>query len=236
MKILAIDTSGKGSSLAVLEDENVLGEIFLDVGRHHSETLLPSLDHLMTIVGISVSEIGLFACTSGPGSFTGLRIGMSTIKGLALVTGAPAIGVSTLEALAWNAAASPLIICPMLDARKEEVYAALYRQTSAGSMEAFLSDRTASLDLFLERIGEHAFFLGDGALRYRRQIEDRLSGRVNFGTSFQSNVRAGIVGLVGLQKFRAGEGGDALSLLPRYLRLSEAEQKKIARPPLGVCL
>ena len=226
MKILAFDTSGKSASLAVLEDEHVLGEIFLDLDIHHSEILLPAVDDLCRTTGVGIQAMDLFACTEGPGSFTGLRIGLATMKGLVLATGKPIVGVSTLESLAWSAAESLLTICPMLDARKDQIYTALYRRDPSGPMLNPGPDRLAELDSFLAGIAEPTLFLGDGAVRYRSLIETALSDRARFGEPFQNHIRGAIVGFLGYRKYRECGGQDPLLLTPRYLRLSEAEEKR----------
>ncbi len=123
MLTLAIECATKSIGLALLNEEEVCAEFYLNLGRHHTEILLPALDKLFLLTGHAPEEVDLLACTVGPGSFTGLRIGVSTVKGLALAMARPVVGVSTLEALAVNAIPSRGLICPMLDARKNQVYA-----------------------------------------------------------------------------------------------------------------
>jgi tRNA threonylcarbamoyladenosine biosynthesis protein TsaB len=127
MKIFALDCATPTVSLALLDDEKVLGELYLDLGRHHAETLLPAAERLLSLVGGSWGKVDLLACTVGPGSFTGVRIGISTIKGLSLATDKPIAAVTTLEALAQNGTPGASWICPLVDARKSQVYTALYR-------------------------------------------------------------------------------------------------------------
>ena len=235
MKILAIDTSGKSAALAILEDETVLSESLLSLDVHHSEVLLPAVDHLCRAAGMAIGDMDLFACTTGPGSFTGLRIGLSTVKGLALALSRPVAGVSTLEALALGAAGCEGIVCPLLDARKSQVYAALYRRdASSGVMSVLLPDALSDLDRLLAAIDGSALFVGDGAVRYRLEIEAALPGRCRFAESFNNHVRAAAVGLLGYRRFQAGLAEDALTLIPRYLRLSEAEERaRLPEPANG---
>lgn len=225
MKILAIDTSGKSASIAILENESVLNEILFNVENRHSEILLPAVESLCRSAGVKVKEMDLFVCTIGPGSFTGLRIGVSTAKGLALATGKPVVGVSTLEALTFNATPSPSSLCPMLDARKDQVYAAIFKKEPVGDVLRLCPDVLSNLDDLLERVIENTLFLGDGAVRYRQSIETALPGRCHFADPCCNLIRGAAVGILGYQKYVAGGGDDVLSLAPRYLRIPEAEEK-----------
>ena len=227
MRILAIETATKTVGLALLEEEKVLAEMHLDLGRHHAEVLLPALDQLFRISGLNLEQIDLLACSVGPGSFTGVRIGISSIKGLALATGKPVVGVSTLEALAMNAGNVPQGICPMLDARKDQVYCGLYRMGIDGLPEAALPERLADVDAWLGAMTDEAIlFLGDGALRYEKRIHERFPGRFRLGQGGQHHPRASAVGLIGRSRYREGSILDPLTFTPRYLRLSEAETRR----------
>src|SRR5512140_2656352 len=164
MLTLAIECATKSVGLALLDEWDVRAELYLDPGRHHAEVLLPALDGLFAMAGLAPECVDLLACTVGPGSFTGLRIGVSTIKGLAVATGKPVTGVSTLEALSMNALPSPHLICPMLDARKNQVYAGLYRMGPDNLPIAERPDRlTSAPDLLQELDDREVVFLGDGA-------------------------------------------------------------------------
>jgi tRNA threonylcarbamoyladenosine biosynthesis protein TsaB len=150
MRILALETATNTVGLALMEEEQVLGEITLDLGRHHAEVLLPALDKLFAMTGLTPEEVDLLACTIGPGSFTGLRIGISTVKGLALAMDRPIVGVSTLEALALNALPTNGWICPMLDARKSQVFTSLYRMGPDGLPERVGEERLIGIGDFLQ--------------------------------------------------------------------------------------
>jgi tRNA threonylcarbamoyladenosine biosynthesis protein TsaB len=224
MRTLAIETATKTVGLALLEEEKILAEVHLDLGRHHAEVLLPALDQLFRISGLNLDQIDLLACTTGPGSFTGVRIGISSIKGLALATGKPVVGVSTLEVLAMNAGNFPQRVCPMLDARKDQIYCGLYRMGKDGFPEPALPERLADLDDWLGVMtDEETLFLGDGALRYEKRIHERFPGRFRLGQGGQHHPRASAVGLIGRSRYREGRILDPLTIAPRYLRLSEAE-------------
>jgi tRNA threonylcarbamoyladenosine biosynthesis protein TsaB len=228
MLTLAIETATKTVGLAVLREEEVLAELHLNLGRHHAEILLPALEKLCLLTGADPTRVDLFACTVGPGSFTGVRIGVSTVKGLALAAGKPIAGVSTLEALAMNAAPCPNLICPMLDARKNEVYAGLYRVRKDGLPEAAGAERLVDVKTLLSDLeGEEVIFLGDGAVRYEKLIGERFPGRCLLDHHDRlHHLRASVVGLIGLRRYRSGDYLDPLTVAPKYLRLSEAEMNQ----------
>ena len=225
MNILAIDTSGVTASVAILRDENVLAEIFLNLGRNHSEILLPSIDHLLIATGLDLKAIDVFACTVGPGSFTGIRIGVSTVKGLALAVDRPIVGLSALEVLAMNAMGFQKKICPMIDARREQVYAGSYADDGAEALTNIIPERLFKADDFLELIGGDAVFIGTGAVKYGEIIQRKLAGRSYFVVGHLHQVHASAVGVLAGRKALAGEMTDAVKLIPLYLRRSEAEEK-----------
>jgi tRNA threonylcarbamoyladenosine biosynthesis protein TsaB len=225
MWTLAIDTSTKTASVALLQNSEVIIEIFTNLGTNHSTVLMPIVENLCNISGVKVGEMDLYVCTIGPGSFTGIRTGISTVKGFAIATGKPVVGVSTLDALALNLAASRITVCPMLDARKNQVYTALYRMKGNNVSEKILPERATDIKDFLQCVDEEVIFLGDGAEKYEGIIREEFPGKAYFTIGMQNCVRASMAGLLGENKFRNGEGIDPVSLMPRYLRRSEAELK-----------
>lgn len=225
MNILAIDTSGVTASVAVLQDEMVRAEIFLDLGRNHSEILLPSVDRLLMETGLELKAIDVFACTIGPGSFTGIRIGVSTVKGLALAVDRPVVGLSALEVLAMNAMGSQRRICPMIDARREQVYAGLYEDNGSDSLTSIVSERLVGLDEFLELIAGDAVFMGSGTVKYGDVIRRTLAGRCHFAAPYLHHIHASAVGALARKKIHTGGMTDAVKVIPLYLRRSEAEEK-----------
>lgn len=225
LKILAIDTSSFSGSIALLEDGTLLSEWSVGTAGPHALWLLPSVKAHLELAGLDISSIDLFAVTTGPGSFTGLRIGISTVKGLAWPLGRKVVGVSTLAALAMNMPFSSKLVCPVLDARKNEVYAALY-DTSSGRPEAVLEEASLNTGALCDEIskrghGDSVVFLGSGLEVYSKEIKERLP-RAVLATGL-SMVRAGIVGSLGFE--RAKDAVDPASLSPVYLRKSEAEIK-----------
>ncbi len=223
MITLAIDTATKSAGVALLDDERILAEYFFDLSVNHSETVLPAVHRSLERSGIGIAGVGLIALTVGPGSFTGLRIGASTVKGLALAAGTPVVGVSTLEALAYNAAGFAGVICPLLDARKDEVYAGLYRSDGEGRLESLMEERVATPGEILPQIACDALFLGNGVKTAAGLIAARPKGLSHFLPPNLQSVRASSVALVGRGKHKRGEALDLTTFVPRYLRRSEAE-------------
>ena len=227
MLILAIDCATKSIGLALLNEDEVCAEFYLNLGRHHTEILLPALDKLFLLTGHEPGEVDLLACTVGPGSFTGLRIGVSTVKGLALAMAKPIVGVSTLEALAFNATPTRGLICSMLDARRNQVYASLYRMGPGDLPEATIPERLVDVGHFLRDMDqEEVIFLGDGAIRYEKLISEILKERAVLCGRSQQKLLASAVGLIGLHRYRNGAVLDTQNFTPSYLRLSEPETKQ----------
>jgi tRNA threonylcarbamoyladenosine biosynthesis protein TsaB len=226
MRILALDTASACGSVAVGEGEKLLSEILLGRQETHSRHLMTMVDRALQMAGVALGQIDGFGITVGPGSFTGLRIGLGTLKGLAVVTGKPVATVSSLEALAIQCAPSPSLICPMLDARNQEVYFARYRLTG-NHLEPRTPACSAVPEAALSGLGDKScLFVGDGALRYRSQIEKTLGARAAFALPFQHTIRASSVWHLSRALFSAGKGVEAAGLVPRYLRKSYAKPQK----------
>lgn len=222
MLTLAVDCATKTIGLALLEEEDIRAELYLRSGRHHTEVLLSALDQLFILTGKTLKEVDLLACTVGPGSFTGLRIGVSTVKGLALAMSTPVVGVSTLEALAMNAVPFPGLICPLIDAGNNQVYAGLFMIGPGGIPQAVTSEKLVEITSFLKDLDrEEIVFLGDGAVRHENLIGNTSRGIVC--GSGQQELLGSAVGLIGLHRYRSGGVLDPLHFTPKYLRLSEAE-------------
>ncbi|HTZ40153.1 MAG TPA: tRNA (adenosine(37)-N6)-threonylcarbamoyltransferase complex dimerization subunit type 1 TsaB [Syntrophales bacterium] len=230
MITLAIDTATKTAGVALLRDETLLVEYFFNLDVNHSETVLPAVHQGLARAGIDVDDVDLFALTLGPGSFTGLRIGASTVKGLAVATGKPVVGVSTLEALAYNAIGYTGLVCPLLDARKGEVYTALYRRNAEGFLDVVLEEQATTPRLFLSGIEGEILFLGDGLAVSGELIRQRFSQRAHFAPPNLQTIRASSVALLGRWRHGRGEQLDVISFVPRYLRRSEAEIRRAEKP------
>ncbi|MDD5724191.1 MAG: tRNA (adenosine(37)-N6)-threonylcarbamoyltransferase complex dimerization subunit type 1 TsaB [Syntrophales bacterium] len=224
MITLAVDTSVTTTSVALLEDKDIRAELFVNTGRNHAEVLLPAIERLLASVGIGKAQIDLFAVTVGPGSFTGLRVGTSTVKGLAFVLQKPVVGVCTLDALVLNVAHADarVTICPMVDAGREEVYTALYLFSGPDTYKKTLQECVVHPDEFLGAVSGEVVFLGSGAERHRKFIGDMMPDRSFFVPSRFNQVRAAAIGIVGRKKFCDGDVSDMITLVPEYLRTSYA--------------
>ena len=221
MKLLLLDTATGVFSVALSHGEQLLGEASGDAGPLTAARLAPAVQNLFKECDLEPADLDGFAVTIGPGSFTGLRVGMAFIKGLSFATGKPVVGLSSLALLAMNAKESKLPVCPLFDARRSEVYGGLYG--FGHSMETLIADRVSPPPQFIEMISGPTLFLGDGASRYQELIIELLGSNALFVEPRLNNpvVSAGIP--LALQAFAAGNAVEAAALLPRYLRLSEAE-------------
>ena len=218
MRLLAVETSTLAGGVALLDDDRVLGEYVLDVRVTHSERLMPAIDRLLRDAGWTVSAVEGLAVAVGPGSFTGLRIGLSTAKGLAWSLGVPLAAVPTLDALAASLPFAGLPVCPVLDARKGEVYCSLYRWDGAAMRREwdYLAIPPESLAV---RLAEPTILLGDGGA----SIPSR---HARVAPPHRRLPSPAAVGVLGLARFRAGDVVSATELSPLYLRPSEAELKR----------
>jgi tRNA threonylcarbamoyladenosine biosynthesis protein TsaB len=223
MRVLGIDTSTQCGSVGLIEDEHILCEYVLNRRMSHSERLLKTIDRVLEDSGVSIGEIEGFAITIGPGSFTGLRIGVSTVKGLAFATGKSVAGVSTLDALAQNIEYSSYLICPLLDARKGEVYTALYRNTGKDGLITLAPKMAIKPIDLLRRIEGEVLFLGDGIYTYGDVIRRNLGDRAHIAPSHFNFIHGAVVAQLGRQSLERGEYLDLEGFTPQYLRKSEAE-------------
>ncbi len=225
MWILSIDTATKVTGLAVHFKGNLVAESFLHTGKTHSERLMPMVLQLLKQAGIGFGDLGAVTVAAGPGSFTGLRIGMATAKGIAQVRQIPLIGINTLDALAQNGLGFEGLVAPVLDARKDEIYTALYRKMEGelsllGEYEAV---KPAALAEKLGAMGEKVLFVGDAVPVYREMFEARLGERAVFLPDGLSLPRGAHVGALAAKRLARGERDDLYALKPCYIRPSEAE-------------
>ncbi|MCK9229283.1 MAG: tRNA (adenosine(37)-N6)-threonylcarbamoyltransferase complex dimerization subunit type 1 TsaB [Syntrophales bacterium] len=225
MVILAFDTSSSSLSVALLDDDRLLAESFLDAGRQHGVTLLPAINDILCRSGRSIGDVGLLACTTGPGSFTGLRVGVSTARGLARALGTPLVGVSSLAALSMNGSAAAMTVCPMLDAGRDEVYTALYRPVPGDMPLVVEQEKVIRADLFLDTLEaahDPVLFIGNGTLVHAGGIRARLGGRAYFAEPSGNRINARAVGRIALKNMHTDDNVVSLNVLPRYLRRSYA--------------
>lgn len=232
MKILAIETATRLGGIAITDDSTgLIAEIRLNVQSTHSERLMTGVDYILYQSGLTISDIDFFALSIGPGSFTGLRIGLSTIKGLSHATGKPIVSVPTLEALAWSFPCCKFPVCTMLDARKKEVYAALFQWKTKGFVRVF-NEVSIPVKLLLENIrkfpDEKIMFTGEGILLYRDKINEFLGRKAIFASPEKMVPSPSNIASLGIKKAREKEFSDPVSLVPYYIRRSEAEIKRDA--------
>lgn len=201
----------------------MLAELTTCIQKTHAERLLPSIQSLLKTIGAKADDIDSFALTIGPGSFTGLRIGLSTIKGLAWSLKKPVVGVSTLQALAMNVPYSDMQICPVLDARKKEVYAGIYRFQDSECL-CIMPDAAISPTTLIEQIQEPTIFTGDGIQVFKSQISS-LKSQIVFAPSHLWPIKASNIGLLAWKRFKSGNMDKPENIRLNYLRPSEAELK-----------
>jgi tRNA threonylcarbamoyladenosine biosynthesis protein TsaB len=222
MRVLGIETSTISGSVAILDNDRVLGELSLNVGPVHSEKLLPIIDWLLNEADIDKKGIEAVSVSIGPGSFTALRIGISTAKALAFSLKIPIVGVSSLEVLAANLIFTPFTICSIIDARKKEVFVGFFRSYD-GRLERVSDDMLIAPKTIPDIIEEKTIFVGDGSTLYQDFINAALGELALFCPSPLNMPRAACCALLGVQRLKKGYKDDLLNLVPRYLRRADAE-------------
>lgn len=227
MKILALDSSGLVASVAIVTENELLAEYTVNYKKTHSQTLLPMLDEIVTMIGLELSEIDAIAISSGPGSFTGLRIGSATAKGLGYALDKPIIAVPTLDALAYNLYGTDKIICPIMDARREQVYTGLYEFDNNDFKVVMESSVTGISDIIKEinNINREVIFVGDAVPIYKEIIKNNINTPFSFSPPHLSRQRAGAVGSLSVEYYRGNKTETSFEHAPVYLRLSQAERE-----------
>ena len=226
MLILAFESSARAASVALVEDGRLISQYSQCSGLTHSRTLLPMAEDMLKNAELSLDKVDLFAVAHGPGSFTGIRIGVSTVKGLAWAADTPCVGVSTLEAMAWHGLAAGGLVCPVMDARRSQVYNALF-QVENGRPVRLCEDRPIALSQLAEELrtlNAPAFLIGDGAELAEKYLREQAIPC----TVAPENLRwqsAWGVAMAAMDK----TPGNADALLPVYLRLSQAERERQER-------
>lgn len=224
MKILAIDSCSNVATGALVEDEVLIGQFSLNNKTTHSTKLLPQIEYMMKNADTNFADIDLFAVTIGPGSFTGERIGVATAKALAHAVNKPIVGVSALKSMAYNFKYTDYLICPIMDARREQVYTATYRWEN-DELVTIKEDRAMALDDLLSEIGEDTIFLGDGVPVFKDKITEKLGNIAHFAPANLLHINGGGVAEAGKNEYKKGNAKDYGSLVPTYLRLSQAERE-----------
>jgi tRNA threonylcarbamoyladenosine biosynthesis protein TsaB len=236
MRLLAVETSTLTGAVALLDAGRVVAESRVNVAVTHGERLMMAIDGVLRAGRWQLGDVEAFAVALGPGSFTGLRIGLSTVKGLAFATGKPVVGVPTLEALAWRLPFCAYPVCPVLDAKKNEVYAALYR-TLEGRLELLEAARAVAPTTLAEELRATAdgpiVFVGDAVGPFADVLVETLGSRARLAPADLRLPSAVTVGELGGSALGRGESADPASLVPLYLRPSEAELARERRQGAG---
>lgn len=232
MKILALDSSGLVASVAVLEDENCIAEYTINYKKTHSQTLLPMLDEVSKMVDLDLNSIDAIAVAAGPGSFTGLRIGSATAKGLGQALNKPLIGIPTVDGLAYNLYGTDKVVCPLMDARRNQTYTGLYefvRKENKYELRVITAQCAVALEEIIDKInelGREVIFLGDGVPVFKTQLEEKVKVPFSFAPASCNRQRAAVLGALALTYAEEGKMEAAASHMPDYLRLSQAERER----------
>ena len=235
MKVLALDSSGLVASVAIVEengaDQNLLAEYTVNYKKTHSQTLLPMLDEIVKMTELDLKTIDAVAVAAGPGSFTGLRIGSATAKGLGLALDKPLVEIPTVDGLAYNLYGTDRLICPIMDARRNQVYTGIY-EFRGGSLQVLEAQMAVEIEVIAEKLrgmNREVIFLGDGVPVFRKRLEEELmaGAAFSFAPAHLNKQRAGAVGALALQYLREGKTVSAAEHRPTYLRLSQAERERL---------
>lgn len=237
MRILAIDSSGLVATVAVVEEENeiskTIAEYTINYKKTHSQTLLPMLDEIVKMTDMDLDTIDAIAVAGGPGSFTGLRIGSATAKGLGLALKKPLIHIPTVDGLAYNLCYTDRIICPIMDARRNQVYTGIY-QMDGDKLQVLEAQMAVEIDELAKKLctyGKPVIFLGDGVPVHKDRLEKELmtDQDIAFAPAHMNQQRAATVGMLGIQYYKEGKTETAMEHKPDYLRVSQAEREREER-------
>ena len=227
MRILALDSSGLVATVAIVEDEQTVAEYTVNYKKTHSQTLLPMLDEIVKMTEFDLNTIDAIAVAGGPGSFTGLRIGSATAKGLGLALDKPLIHVPTVDGMAYNLFGCKGLICPIMDARRNQVYTGIYRfENQFAVVEEQMALSVEELIGKLNQYGEKVTFLGDGVPVYKTLLEEGLNIEYAFAPAHTNRQSAAAVGALGMQYLAEGKLESAKEHQPDYLRVSQAERER----------
>ena len=231
MKILGLDSSGIVASVAIVEDDALIAEYTVNYKKTHSQTLLPMLDEIAKMTELDLNSIDAIAVAAGPGSFTGLRIGSATAKGLGLALKKPLIAIPTVEGLSYNLYDTPGLICPIMDARRRQVYTGIYCFTDH-QLEVVEDQMAVPMETMIDKLnqrGEAVTFLGDGVPVFRELIEEKMTVPYSFAPAHVNKQRAAAVAALGEIYYSQGKTETAMEHVPDYLRVSQAERERAER-------
>ncbi len=228
MRILALDSSGLVATVAIVEEEQILAEYTVNYKKTHSQTLLPMLDEIVKMTEFELDTVDAIAVAGGPGSFTGLRIGSATAKGLGLALKKPLIHIPTVDGLAYNLYGNSGLICPIMDARRNQVYTGVYC-FEGEQFEILESQMAISLEELIQKLnayGKKVTFSGDGVPVYKDQIKEGIRTEYHFAPAHKNRQSAAAVGVLAIQYYKDGKIETAIEHQPDYLRLSQAERER----------
>lgn len=231
MRVLAIDSSGLTATVGIVEDTQTIAEYTVNYKKTHSQTLLPMIDEMTRMVDLDLSTLDAIAVAGGPGSFTGLRIGSATAKGLGLALNKPLLHVPTVDALAYNVYGCTDVICPIMDARRKQVYTGIYRfedhrlVTVEDQMAVPMEEMITKLNAYQQPVT----FLGDGVPVFKDLIAEKLTVPYTFAPAHVNKQRAAAVAALGLVYYKEGKIQTAMEHIPDYLRVSQAERERAER-------
>lgn len=231
MKVLGIDSSGLVASVAIVEDDILLAEYTVNYKKTHSQTLLPMLKEIGDMINLDLNSLDAIAIAAGPGSFTGLRIGSATAKGLGLALDKPIIPVPTVDGLAYDLWGTDKIVCPIMDARRNQVYTGIY-EFCDGKLQILENQMAVSVTEIAEKLnalGREVIFLGDGVPVYRKTLAEVMKIPYSFAPAHMNRQRASAVAVLGAQYYVQGRAESAMEHKPDYLRLSQAERERKER-------
>lgn len=231
MKILGLDSSGLVASVAVVEDDNLLAEYTVNYKKTHSQTLLPMLDEIVSMIELDLESIDAVAVAGGPGSFTGLRIGSATAKGLGLALEKPLIQIPTVDGIAYNLCGAGDLVCPLMDARRSQTYTGVY-EFEGNEMQVLVPQCAIGIDEIVDIVNSferNVAFLGDGIPVFREYIRQYCRVSYRFAPAHMNKQRASAVAALALQYYKEGKVQTAAEHRPDYLRLPQAERERRER-------
>ncbi len=231
MRVFGIDTCCMAATAAIVDERIMVAQTVVNKNKTHSQMMMPLVEQMFEAAELQAADMDAFAAAVGPGSFTGVRIGVATAKAMAQAANKPCIEVSTLEALAFSSKFFDGIVCPILDARRDQVYNALFRGGRNG-LQRLCPDRALSLDELLDELGNmggDVLFMGDGTLVFEEKIRSVLGDRALFAPRLLNMNLGGAVAEIGIEKLKNGDTVEYGKLVPSYVRLSQAEREKLER-------
>ncbi len=227
--ILAIDSSSLVASVALVDENTVIAEYTINLKKTHSQTLLPMIDEIFKMTGIDKKSLSAIAVAQGPGSFTGLRIGAATAKGLALALDIPIVGVSTIEMMAYNFNHCNKLICPIMDARRNQVYTGIY-ECAEDALKQVEKDAALSIEELIDKIrsiGKEVIFIGDGIPVFQELIDKELEVKHCYAKQHLNRQQSSALAVLGLKKLAEGKAVVSDNFAPVYMRMSQAERERL---------